>query len=103
MTLPACLPVGELAIAIIALGAVETQTKGLVAMLELQVAHGFCEHGDLVVVFEPGLHFATAFFAVALAAFTFAFAVAGNRWLCARLQESVHVCAYARHFTQCLI
>ena len=109
--LPAGLSVGEadgaemrkLAIAIIALCLVEADAKRLVSMLELQVAHCFCECCDLAVVFKARLDFSAPFLAVAFARLAFTFAVLLHGRACAGLQERAHVCSYACHFMQCLV
>ena len=107
--LPAGLPVGEtdgaevrkLAIAIVALCLAEADAECLVPMLELQVAHCLGECCDPTVVFKAGLHLAASFLAVAFAGFAFiTFALLLHGRARAGLQECVHVCSYACHFTQ---
>ena len=91
---------GELAVFVVALSAVETQTEGLIAVLELQVLQGLGECGHLLVILKACLHFAT-FFAWTLA---FAFAVAfGGGWPCTRLEQCMNVCSDAGHLMQCFV
>ena len=91
---------GKLAVFVVALSAVETQAKGFIAVLELQVFQGLGERGYLLVVFKARLHFAT-FFA---RTFAFAFAVAfGCGWPCARLEQCMNVCSDAGHLKQCFV
>ena len=92
--------VGELAVLVVALSAVEAQAEGFIAMLKLQVLQGLGECGHLPVVLETCLHFPT-FFAQAFA-FAFAIAFGGGR-PCARLEQCVDICSDAGHLVQCFV
>ena len=92
----------ELAVFVIAFCAIKTQAECLVAVLKLQIFHGFGQRRYLPVVLKPSLHFAS-FFAVAFAPFvalTWAF---GSVGACSRLEKRVDVCSDARHLVQCFV
>ena len=94
-----CAEVCKFAVLVIALCSVEPQAKRLVAVLKLQILHGFGECGDLPVLLEASLHLpallAIAFAALVAFAWTF-----GSVRASAGLEQRMDVCSNAGHLVQ---